>query len=304
MGSIVSSTSIEHPPRIVVLGASSRLARLVFEAWPRDFPADVIWQSRQAVAGIDVVQMPILETPGRLAELCAGADVVLNFAGVVPAYAERVGDQVEFADNSRLALAVLQAARQAGVGHVFLLSSAAVYGPADHAQSEETVLAPPGAYGRAKAEMETSALIWQQASSFEMPGVSILRLGNIVGVDALIGQAKGGPVMLDRFADGQTPLRSYIGPTTLTRVLVQLMGQAAAGQVLPPCLNIAASAPVYMHDLCQAAGLDWLPRPAPKTAIARLVLDTARLQQLYDFSAEDSTAAEMIAQWQRVEAGG
>lgn len=301
MGSIVSSTDIKHPPRIVVLGASSRLARRLWRAWPAGFAADVIWQSRRAVAGMDVVRMPLLEDPEKLAALCAGADVVLNFAGVVPPHVARPEARADYADNSHLALAALEAARDAGVGHVFLLSSAAVYGADDDAQSEASPLRPSGAYGQAKAEMEAAVQSWQQAAGAAAPGVTILRLGNIVGADALIGQAGGGPVLLDRFADGRSPRRSYIGPVTLARVLARLMGQAAARQALPLCLNVAAPEPVYMQDLVEAAGLDWQPRAAPDTAIARLVLDTRRLQRLYGFSAADSSAAEMVAQWRMME---
>ncbi|WP_372886607.1 NAD-dependent epimerase/dehydratase family protein [Shimia sp.] len=283
------------------MGASSRLARLLSRAWPEDFPARLTWQSRGPVAGLDVVAMPLLEDPEKLAALCAGADVVLNLAGVVPTHAARAGAAVDFADNSRLALAALEAAREAGVGHVFLISSAAVYGAADHPQDETSPPAPSGAYGRAKAEMEAAALNWQQAAGASAPGVSLLRLGNIVGADALIGAAGGGPVWLDRFADGRSPLRSYIGPATLARVLAALMARATAGQALPALLNVAAPEPVEMQDLCRAAGLDWQPRAAPATAIARLVLDTRRLQQLYRFSAADSRAAEMVAQFRKTE---
>lgn len=315
MGSIVSSISKQDHPRIVVLGASSRLGRMVHHVWqqgdmgtdlgPGADLTDVIWQSRRAVRGLDLVQMPLLDNRDQLARLCSGADVVLNLAGVVPAYVGQAGGQAEFADNSRLALATLDAAQMAGVRHVFLVSTAAVYGPSDTPQPEQTPLAPTSAYGLAKQNMEAAALAWQRATVEPSPGLSILRIGNIVGADALIGQAKTPPVTLDQFADGQTPQRSYIGPQTLARVLGHLVHLAhfeMGGQDLPRCLNIAAPHPVSMQALCEAAGLPWQPRVAPKTAIARLILNTDRLQTLYKFTAQDSTPAHMIAQWQTMEA--
>ena len=194
--------------------------------------------------------------------------------------------------SAPLAVAGLEAARRAGVAHVILASSAAVYGRpvAEAPLSEETPLAPASAYSAAKTEMEAAALRWCDAAGAEAPGLTILRIGNVAGADALLSAARqarpNAPLVLDRFANGATPRRSYVGPRTLAHVLERLAHLARSDVALPEVINLAAPGPgVEMGALLEAlaaAGREvpWCPRPAGPEAVRAMVLDTARLSAL------------------------
>lgn len=181
----------------------------------------------------------------------AGHDAMVLLAG------STVKDSQQENSHALLAQAAAKAARAAGVPHLVLISSAAVYGRADAPCREGDAPAPVNAYGKAKLRMEVAARVLACADL----AVTVLRLGNVTGADALLGGAGRGPVVLDRFADGSTPRRSYIGPVTLAYALAQVAS-------LPPdpfrLINLAQPGTVAMADLLDAAGLDWTPRPRPR----------------------------------------
>jgi UDP-glucose 4-epimerase len=117
---------------------------------------------------------------------------------------------------------------------------------------------------------------------------------NVAGADALLlNAAVPEPHFIDRFASGGGPVRSYIGPGSLARVVLAL----AAAPGLPPVLNVAAPAPVAMVDLARVAGGDWRWRPAPDGAVERLTLDCSALTRHVHFAPAESTATAMVAQW-------
>lgn len=152
-------------------------------------------------------------------------------------------------DNVTLALAAVRAGAKAGVP-VLLSSSAAVYGNQTGVLDETCPLAPLNAYGQAKARMEREAQALAQNLGAR---VTSLRIGNIAGVDAILGGWRAG-FALDRFADGATPRRSYIGAVTLARVLGDLARCSVGGRDLPDVLNVAAPGMIEMGALLDAAG--------------------------------------------------
>jgi nucleoside-diphosphate-sugar epimerase len=248
-----------------------------------------IWQARAPAPGFtpwDILAQPCPDGAAR--------GVVICLAGVIH------GTPAQLELNTALALAALRAARLQGGRHVFLLSSAAVYAPSATPLTEGATLAPPGDYGAAKLAMEGAAAEeWQDTG----PGLTMLRVGNIAGFDALLGRLRAGvPARLDPVA-GQTggPVRSYIGPVTLARVLVDLAALGARGVVLPAVLNIAAG-PVSMGSLLDAAGADWAFGPQSAHVIPQVVLDVARLQKLVDIPATASHATTMVEEWQGLQA--
>ncbi len=121
-------------------------------------------------------------------------------------------------------------------------------------------------------------------------------LGNIAGADALLRHAASSndaDIQIDQFADGTTPLRSYIGPETLSKILVKL---AYIDQTLPSEINIAAPNPVRMGALADAAGLSWRGRRPGNTNGRTITLDTERLSGLLSIPQCASQPTEMVAQ--------
>ena len=163
-------------------------------------------------------------------------------------------------------------------------ASVAVYAPSDLPLSETHALAPVNAYGRAKLHME------QAIASAPGPRSVILRIGSVAGAESLFatGLAKG-RITLDRFPDGYSPLRSYIGPRTLARVLGYLSGCPV--QVLPHVLNMGGRHPVRMQAMADAMGwpVEWNDSPAPG-ARQVVVADTSRLWSMMPEPAQDARA--------------
>lgn len=263
------------------------------------FGKRAIWQGRKAGPGITVLD-PLAE-PDALARAAAGADVILCLAGVTG------GDPAALALNSALAEAAIGAAADTGAdpgtrARVLLTSSAAVYGAALYDESnpdqtlfrEDTPLTEHSAlsqYGRAKLEMEQRGA--RMGADLGVP-VTALRIGNVAGADAILGGWRPG-FQLDRFRDGRTPRRSYVGPVTLARML----GDLAAASVLPPVLNVAAPGVVEMGALLDAAGLEWTPRVAGAAAIGRVALDVQALGAFTALDPGDSLPEGLVSEWRQ-----
>ena len=251
-------------PRLLILGGTGRLGRMMRAAWQsadEQVGITPIWQSRREV-GLAGPVFDILDAPGALARACAQADAVLLLAGVTE------GAPEELAVNAALAKAVRKAAQMAGLP-LIAASSGAVYGRGE-ALDETAPCAPLNAYGRSKCAME--------AVLEGMPGHCALRIGNVAGADALLGApAPEAGRRLHIFADGRAPMRSYIGPGALARAVARLARLAIETPArLPERLNLALPGMVGMEDLLRAAGAEWQPVPAPKSAVARVGLDVTR----------------------------
>lgn len=277
---------------LLVVGASGRVGRLLATHWART-GARVTLQTRGGAlpdGRLPVLRWsPLQDGPAGL-EIRAPAMLVL--AGVTPT-SHGHGDLTL---NTHLAEACLAAAEATGIERVLLASSSAVYGTGRDTpwHEDDAPGSPANPYGAAKRAMEAAAMPWRERGLT----VCSLRIGNVAGADALLLNAPG-PLAIDRFASGGGPVRSYIGPVSLARVIEAL----ATAADLPPVLNIAAPAPVAMADLARAAGCDWRWRPAPPEAVERLTLDCAELCRKVSFAPAESTAGEMVAQWRACGAG-
>lgn len=273
-------------PRLLVLGGSGRLGGLLRRVWSLSGTAapQLVWQARRpgdfaAFGGPSVVFDPLAE-PGALARAVAAAEAVLLLAGPTRGTAEALSA------HAALAGAVLDCA---GGRPVLLASSAAVYGrPAGRLCHEEDAPAPISDYGRAKAAMEAVAA--------GRPGAVVLRIGNVAGADALLGQpAPPGGRRLQVFADGLAPRRSYIGPQALARALARLVRLAVGGAALPGVINLALPGAVGMEALLRAAGESWQADPAPPEAIAAVELAVDRALALGLVPDLPVTAAGLVA---------
>lgn len=268
----------------LITGGTGRIGRLLREAMPWAMRAGLrpIWQARREVPGCafwDILHQPC---PEGLA------------SGVVLALA---GGRADLPANTTLTLATLEAAAAQGARHVLVASSSQVYAPGD-GRSETTPVAPATDYGAAKVAMEAAARAWK-ASRPGGPGLTLLRIGNVVGADALLRGAPR-PVVLDPAPGGRGPVRSYIGPATLAAVFGRLAVMAAAREPLPEVLNVAAPKPVAMADLLDAAGLDWSFGADRPGIVPRMVLDTTPLRALQRMPPQASLPAAMVAEWRQL----
>ncbi|WP_306151804.1 NAD(P)-dependent oxidoreductase [Roseovarius sp. MMSF_3281] len=255
---------IEGP---LILGATGKVGQALARLWPKAAGAG-LWQYRPGTSddvingfpGPSVAWDILSAPPPALPRGLSGAIVLAGVTGV---------DERALARNTDLALAGVKAARNAGIARVLVASSQAVYGNERATVEETTPCNPTTPYGKAKLAMERALA--------GVPGVTCLRLGNVAGADSLFGAAARGPVTLDRFADGSSPQRSYIGPETLAHVVQRLLDPALP---LPPVLNVANPGLVAMDEILAAAGLEHVTRPAPATALPKLQLDVTRLCEL------------------------
>jgi UDP-glucose 4-epimerase len=278
----------------LLVGASGRVGTLVRAAWRRARPAaDVLPQFRRPGDAGGLVWSP-LEGPGPLlGRLRAGRGIqaMIVLAGIVP---RRPG--ADFGDDARIADACLAAAHAAGIRRCLVASSSAIYGRGDGAPlGEDDPTRPVTAYGRAKLATEAACRRWRERGL----AVTALRIGNVAGADALLGQdavRQGREVVLDRFPGGGGPVRSYVDPVTLAAVLATL----AAADGLPPVLNVAVPGGVAMADLLTAAGLPWRWQEAPATALEHLVLDCGRLAAIHRFPPGAASPARIVAGWREV----
>lgn len=265
----------------LILGASGRIGRMLRHQGLAGIAP--LWQFRRASEYSDSIIFDPLK--GGMPQV--RCNTVLCLLGVVK------GSPLDLQLNRDLAEAALRIGVASGARRVFLTSTAAVYGRAESPLSEDAPSQPLGEYGRAKVEMEDAAL--RLAAQINMP-VTFLRIGNVAGADALLGQPESAAIILDRFADGQGPRRSYIGPRDLAAVVAALLARAAAGQDLPAILNLSLPGVVAMADLLQAAGRSFAWRPAPESALPLVALDTTRLAQIVPLP--DASAMRIVADWQ------
>jgi nucleoside-diphosphate-sugar epimerase len=272
---------------ILVTGAGGRLGRLLRRAAVRDGTGGqrLAFQSRRPGTGLTWA-------PGEALSALPRCDTVVALWG------RTSGDAAALAENAALVAFGHTVALATGARRLFHLSSAAVYGPGRRLD-EGAPLSPSADYGRSKREMEREVARLPRTDRITH---CCLRLANVVGADSLAPGLRGsGPVGMDRFDDGTGPLRSYIAPGDLLRVLTGLASLPPDN--LPEALNIAAPGPVRMDELVRARGLELDWRPAPPAATQEVSLDTARLSALLPGAVRHETADAMVADWAALEAG-
>lgn len=253
-----------EPTTVVVTGASGRVAGVLRRAWAIAPPTGltVLWCGRGP--GHDRCWDMLSDPAPKLPQ---GA-VILHLAGVTRGSATML-------EANRLMIPPLMAAAQAmRAAAVLLASTAAVYAPGPQDSDEDRAPGPQTAYGWAKLAAEGAAL----ALAGGRP-VSALRIGNVLGADALFAP-RPSPILLDP-APGRPggPVRSWIGPLTLASALARLLRLAPTG-ALPPVLNLAQEPPLPMEALLCASGRGWAHGPPNPGVVARHTLDTRRLAAL------------------------
>lgn len=279
-------TQFPQAADILFTGAGGRLGRLLQRAARREGSGAgrLAFQSRRPGTGLTW-------SPGDPLSALPECDTVVALWG------RTGGTAAALAENGALVAFSHAVALACGARRLFHLSSAAVYGPGQR-MDETTPPQPAADYGRSKLAMEHEVAHLPRNNRIAH---CCLRLANVVGADSLAPGLRGdGPVGMDRFDDGGGPVRSYIAPGDLLRVLLGLAGLPP--EHLPDTLNIAAPAPVRMEDLVGARGLglDW--RPAPPSATHEVSLDAARLSTLLPEAIRHEAASGMVADWAALEA--
>lgn len=300
--------------RIAVIGATGRLGGILqYQARKNGLTERFIWQSRRSeteFSGCSIVWNP--ESGANPAERLANAIVtvtkgqpvtLLNLAGTTPSATKSCSKSME-ASNAWLAAEIMKAAKLINSPRIMFASSAAVYGPMSNDQPaffETAKPAPANIYGEIKSRMER----WVISNTPDGINTCLLRIGNVAGADALLGQFTNGTMIppaqlvIDRFASGSGPIRSYIGPETLFNVLLCLADNTSP---LMPVINIASQPAVAMDALLDAwqkqrpSDFKYKFRPAPTQAIERVVLDTGHLQKFagQHLCSADDIVAETI----------
>jgi len=269
----IFARNMTHSPQfLLVTGASGRVGRLLRAALPeaRLGGLQILWHGRRPGPG-NQVDWDIGRAPPP--DLPPGTPI-LNLAG------QTSGSDEILADNVLSARAVAELALRLAAP-LLHMSTAAVLAPASQDLTEDDVPAPTSAYGRAKLQAE-------QVLSQTLPNehLTLLRLANLAGADMLFGNIRAGlPITLDPIA-GQPggPIRSYVGPATLARILDGLVGRVVKGQALPRVLNLAQPGAVAMADVLMATDMRWSWAPPRTGAIPRVTLSTQRLATLVPLS--------------------
>lgn len=277
-----------------ILGANGKLGAILAHFATC---AALEWQTQTRVNGADVLWSGAFDDPAVGAVFAQGATLI-NMIGYTGPDEEMLHDT-----NVRFVKDLLTKAAKTGVAHVVLASSAAVYGTGnDTLFDENDPMRPISPYGVSKSAMEDVA--YRFATKSASPAITILRIGNIVGADALSAAANrhvkaNKPMPLHRFSDGTAALRSYIGPRDLFDV-VRTLSQPHDSP--PRVINVAHPQPVALDSILHAykthliPNLEWVDTPTPDGIPHRVTLSTHKIQNLMRFEEYDDPADAMVQQ--------
>lgn len=267
--------------KILVLGASGKLGKMLRSAWAEQCSplVDLVYCARQSSSAAG----DVLWTPGDRIDHLPRVDAIVALWGAVP------GSGHSLDCNSALARTATDLATSLGATRVLHCSSAAVYQPNGAPLREENDAEPPSDYGKSKRKMER--VIETLSLQPGAPSMVSMRIANVAGADSLFANMKpGGSLRLDRFPNGQGPLRSYIAPDDLARAIVALV---FAKDIEGP-VNIAAPSVTAMQDLALAVGCKVAWQEAPPQAIASVSLDTSKLARLLPLSERSADASYLV----------
>ncbi|WP_397506109.1 NAD-dependent epimerase/dehydratase family protein [Qipengyuania sp. R86523] len=291
--------------QIVVVGASGRVGRLVVASWggaTGNGPHCVAqFRHPEHCSAAERVGQAFLhwDPASGAADLEASVKASGPFSAMIVLAGATPGRSADLAANRVVAEQCLRAASEVEIPRVLVASSSAVYGVSKSGEPfrEFDDCRPVSDYGRAKLEMEACCEEWRERGL----EVNCLRIGNVAGADALLLNLAAADsqtrLEIDIFPNGEGPIRSYIGPQSLSGVLKVLSKSA---QSLPAVINLAAPHPISMISLADAAGAPWKARPIMENKSQKITLDCNVLRSLYKFKSFESSAEEVVRQWRDV----
>ena len=264
---------------VLITGANGQVGRRILRAWKRESPPFEI-------AAVARTAGPMWQawTPDE-------PPAIQHARAVVGLWGVCFGTLEEARVNLDLARAAQDLAKQTGADRVIHLSTQSVYGRSCVDATEEQALTPASPYGQAKAEME------EMLQRTEGPKPIILRVANVIGADAISRSLAGtAPVVLDRFADGTGPVRSFVGIADLARIIAGL--STCPLDDCPDLLNIASPSGIAMDAILSAASRDFEWRDAPETALPVATVSTRRLQDSHLPQPRATSAEALYEDWQ------
>lgn len=271
---------------LLVLGASGKLGHLLRRVWAVDPPVglEIHWQFRSLPKDTPPGPGNIVWSPGQpWPQNAPRPGAILALWGVTHGPQTNAQD---LAENTDLARAAMDLAAEIGATRVLHCSTAAVYEPGPAPLTEDAAGGAINPYGAAKLTME------QAIATRSTPVDNIIaRIGNVAGADGLFAALRrGGPITLDRFADGAGPSRSYVSPQALGHAFLALLSTEPGPH--PLTVNLASNGTIAMADIVRAAGRDVIWRDAPSGASQTVWLSTTRLNRITPMP--DETAADLI----------
>lgn len=288
--------------KVLLVGSSGRVGRLVCRAFDLNDANNfhIVAQYRQ--------RLPLVQFhPGSIERKQVQWDAIVNpaipralegqdFAAMILLAGITPKSPGNLDENAIVAKAWLDAALRLGIPKTLIASTSSVYGLGNGVPiSESSPLEPVTHYGKAKLAMEQAVEHYRDRMA-----VCCLRIGNVLGADAVMLNGRAAshekPLLLDQFANGGGPVRSYIDPMTLSEVLMTLVEH----NDLPDALNVACPQPAAMQSLIEAAHIPWQWRPADPKANKILVLDCQALHQIHRFDENASEPTILVRRLKRV----
>jgi UDP-glucose 4-epimerase len=271
----------------------------------------------------------------------AGIDAILHCAAR-SLVGESIHDPAKYyRENVVGGVALLEAARAAGVRRIVFSSTASVYGVPDATPiAEDALLRPINPYGETKRTFEGALHWYGQAYGFRSV---ILRYFNVAGATERLGEAHrpethlvpnvlaaadGGPGLMlfgeDYPTPDGTPIRDYIHVADLADAHVAALEATAAddprrgpvgsdGPATPLVANLGTSSGFSVREVLAAAEAI-VGRPIPHTVGPRragdppvLVASNAKAREVLGWQPRRSTLDEMIGSawaWRRTHPAG
>ena len=255
-----------------------------------------------------------------------GVDAILHCAARSLVGESVVNPAKYYIDNVAGGIALLEAARAAGVRRIVFSSTAAVYGvPASTPIREDAPLAPINTYGETKRTFEGALRWYSGAYGFR---AVILRYFNVAGATERLGEvhrpeshlipnallaAEGGPA-LTQFGEDYptpdgTPIRDYIHVADLADAHVAALARTAGEDLeVPLVCNLGTSSGFSVREVLAAAA-EVTGAPIPHTVGPRragdppvLVASNDRARELLGWEPHRSTLPGMVGSawaWRR-----
>jgi len=252
-----------------------------------------------------------------------GVDAILHCAARSLVGESVVNPAKYYIDNVAGGIALLEAARAAGVRRIVFSSTAAVYGvPASTPIREDAPLAPINTYGETKRTFEGALRWYSGAYGFR---AVILRYFNVAGATERLGEvhrpeshlipnallAAEGGLALTLFGEDYptpdgTPIRDYIHVADLADAHVAALARTAGdGLEVPLICNLGTSSGFSVREVLAAAA-EVTGAPIPHTVGPRragdppvLVASNDRARELLGWEPRRSTLPGSAWAWRR-----